>query len=138
MTMTTNTQRANSSRTDPLDVGSRLGQVTRRAPRRMGQWAAAVLFVAMVVIGLVALFQSQSDRVEVLVVTDPVPAGQVIERGDLRAAEVAGVSGAIRAADIDEVVGKRAAGGSGRGPGPDRVGDQRGTGARVRASGWWR
>jgi len=77
----------------------------------MGQWAAAVLFVALVVIALVALFRSQSDRVEVLVVTDSVPAGQVIERGDLRAAEVAGVLGAIRAADIGEVVGKRAAGG---------------------------
>ena len=77
----------------------------------MGQWAAAVLFVAMVVIALVALFQSQSDRVEVLVVTDSVPVGQVIERGDLRAAEVAGVVGAIRAGDIGEVVGKRAAGG---------------------------
>ena len=84
MTMTTNTQRANSSRTDPLDVRSRLGHVRRRVPRRMGQWAAAVLFVAMVVIALVALFQSQSDRIEVLVATDSVPAGQVIERGDLR------------------------------------------------------
>ena len=93
-----------------MDVGSRLGQVKRRAPRRMGQWAAAILFVAMVVIALVALFRSQSDRVEVLMVTDSVPAGQVIERGDLRAAEVAGVSSAIRAADIEEVVGKRAAG----------------------------
>ena len=111
MTMTTNNQRTNSSRSDPLDVRSRLGQVKRRAPRRTGQWAAAVLFVALVVIALVALFQSQSDRIEVLVVADSVPAGQVIERGDLRSAEVAGVSGAIRAADIEEVVGKRAAAG---------------------------
>lgn len=111
MTMTTNTQRANSTGTDRLDVRSTLGQVRQRAPRRMGQWAAAVLFVAMVVIGLVALFQSQSDRVEVLVVTDSVPAGQVIERGDLRAGEVAGVPGAIPAGDLAEVVGKRAAGG---------------------------
>jgi hypothetical protein len=111
MTMTTNTQRASSGRTDPLGVGSRLGHVKRRAPRRMGQWAAAVLFVAMVIIALVALFQSQSDRVEVLVVTDSVPAGQVIERADLRAAEVAGVSGAIRATDLEEVVGQRAAAG---------------------------
>ena len=79
MTMTTGTRRTNSSRSDPLDVRSRLGQVKRRAPRRTGQWAAAVLFVALVVIGLVALFQSQSDRVEVLVVADSVPAGQVIK-----------------------------------------------------------
>lgn len=111
MTMTTNTRRANSSRTDPLEVRSRLGQVKRRAPRRTGQWAAAVLFVALVVIGLVALFQSQSDRVEVLVVTASVPAGQMIDGGDLRSAEVAGVSGAIRAADIEQVVGKRASAG---------------------------
>ena len=111
MTMTTNTQRASSTGTDRLDVRSTLGQVRQRAPRRLGQWAAAVLFVAMVVIGLVALFESQSDRVEVLVVTGPVPAGQVIERSDLRAGEVAGVPDAIPAADLGEVVGRRAAGG---------------------------
>jgi hypothetical protein len=111
LTFTTNTQRSSASRDQGLDLRSTLGQVTQKAPRRLGQWAASVLFVVMVVVGLVALFQSQSDRVEVLVVTNPVPAGQVIEEGDLRPAEVAGVSGAIPAVDVDSVVGKRAAAG---------------------------
>lgn len=116
MTMTsgrTNTQRggARGSRDQGLDLRSTLGEVRQRAPRRLGQWAAAVLFVVIVVIGLLALFQSQSDRVEVLAVTDAVPAGQVIEEGDVRPVEVAGVAGAIPATDIDSVVGKRAAAG---------------------------
>lgn len=102
--MTTNTQRT-------LTDSSTLKQVRRRGPRRLGQWAASILFVAMVVVALVALFQSQDDRVEVLVVTDSVPAGQVIERGDLGTSAVAGLPGAIRAGDVDQVVGKRAAGG---------------------------
>lgn len=115
MTMTsgTNTQRtgARGSRDQGLDLRSTLGGVRQRAPRRLGQWAAAVLFVVIVVIGLLALFQSQSDRIEVLSVTDAVPAGQVIEEGDVRPVEVAGVADAIPATDIDSVVGKRAAAG---------------------------
>jgi hypothetical protein len=70
-----------------------------------------VLFVVVVVIGLLALFQSQSDRVEVLAVTGAVPAGQVVEVGDVRPVAVAGVAGAIPATEIDSVVGKRAAAG---------------------------
>jgi len=109
---TTNTQRSGSGSKDQgLDLRSTLGQVTQKAPRRLGQWAASVLFVVMVVVGLVALFQSQSDRVEVLVVTNPVPAGQVVQAGDVRPAEVAGVSGAIPAVDVDSVAGKRATAG---------------------------
>lgn len=116
MTMTSgpaNTQRAGSrgSRDQGLDLRSTIGEVRQRAPRRLGQWAASVLFVVIVVIGLLALFQSQSDRVEVLAVTGPVPAGQVIEEGDLRPIEVAGVAGAIPATDVDSVVGQRAAAG---------------------------
>ena len=116
MTMTSgrsNTQWSGSrgSRDQGLDLRSTLGGVRQRAPRRLGQWAGAVLFVVIVVIGLLALFQFQSDRVEVLAVTDAVPAGQVIEEGDVRPVEVAGVAGAIPATDIDSVVSKRAAAG---------------------------
>ena len=115
MTMTsgTNTQRTNGrgSRDQGLDLRSTIGEVRQRAPRRLGQWAASILFVVIVVIGLLALFQSQSDRVEVLAVTGSVPAGQVIESGDVRVVKVAGVTGAIPAIDIDSVVGKRAAAG---------------------------
>jgi hypothetical protein len=109
---TTFNARGSTSRHDQgLDVRSTLGQMRQRAPRRMGQWAASLLFVVIVVIGLLALFQSQSDRVEVLAVTRAVPAGQLIETGDLRQVEVAGVAGAIPATGIDSVVGKRAAAG---------------------------
>ena len=47
----------------------------------MASGPRTILFVLVVVLGLVTLFQSQSDRVEVLVVTHPVPAGQVIDAG---------------------------------------------------------
>lgn len=94
-----------------LDFRSTLGHVTQRAPRSMGRIAASTLFVVLVVVGLVAVFQTQTDRVEVLVVTNSVPAGQVVTAADLEPAEVAGVEGAIGAADVDSVVGKRAAGG---------------------------
>lgn len=110
---TTNGRRSGSRglRDQDLDLRSTIGEVRRRAPRRLGQWAASVLFVVIVVVGLLALFQSQSDRVEVLAVSGSVPAGQVIEAGDLRPVEVAGVAGAIPATDVDSVVGKRAAAG---------------------------
>ena len=88
---TTTTKR---TRGEPgLDFRSTLGQVTQKAPRSMGRIAASILFVVMVVVGLVALFQSQSDRVEVLVMRDPVPAGQVVTAADVAPAEVAGVEG---------------------------------------------
>lgn len=85
--------------------------MTQKAPRRLGQWAASILFVVLVVVGLVALFQSQSDRLEVLVVRQPVAAGQVVQAGDVESAEVAGVSGAIMATDVETVIGQRAVGG---------------------------
>lgn len=115
MTMPSGTKLQRSSgrglRDQGLDLRSTIGEVRQRAPRRLGQWAASILFVVIVVIGLLALFQSQSDRVEVLAVTGAVPAGQIIESGDVRVVKVAGVTGAIPATDIDSVVGKRAAAG---------------------------
>jgi hypothetical protein len=113
MTSGPHTQRSGSwdSRGQGLDLRSTIGEVRQRAPRRLGQWAASILFVVIVVIGLLALFRSQSDRVDVLAVTGSVPAGQVIEPSDVRPVEVAGVAGAIPATDVDSVVGKRAAAG---------------------------
>lgn len=106
MSILTKPQRPGPAASDMgLDTRPNLG----RAPRRLGQWAGAILFVALVVAGLVAVFESQNDRVEVLVVANPVLVGQVIDETDLRPADVAGVSGAILASDIDSVVGMRAA-----------------------------
>ena len=109
MSTTTNTRR--SSREPSLDFRSALGQATQQAPRRLGRVAAAILFVVLVVVGLVALFQQQNDRLEVLVMKNPVPPGQVVQAADVGPAQVAGVAGAILAADVDTVVGKRAASG---------------------------
>lgn len=109
MSLSTDSQRA--AREPGLNLRSTLGQVTQRAPRRLGQWAAAVLFVVLVVVGLVALFQSQSDRAEVLVVRQPVAAGQIIGANDVEPAEVGGVSNAILASDVESVIGQRAVAG---------------------------
>lgn len=106
MSVTTNGQR--TSRDAGLDVRSALDQVTQKSPRRLGQLAASILFVVVVVVGLVTLFESRSDRVEVLVMKNPVAAGQELRAVDLKAAEVAGVPGAIPAAEVGSVVGKRA------------------------------
>lgn len=108
---TTTTSTSRTSRDPGLDFRSTLGQVTQKAPRSLGKIAASVLFVVLVVVGLVALFQSQNERAEVLVVANPVPAGQVVTAADVEPAEVAGVPDAIAAADVDTVVGMRAAGG---------------------------
>lgn len=109
MSLSTESQR--TARDPGLNLRSTLGHVTQRSPRRLGQWAASVLFIVLVVVGLVALFQSQSDRAEVLVVRHPVAAGQVIQAGDVEPAEVGGVSNAILASDIESVIGQRAAAG---------------------------
>ena len=113
MTVTSNprTGGGRSGADQGMGLRSTLGQVTQKRPRRLGQWAATVLFVLVVVLGLLTLFRSQSDRVEVLQVTNPVPAGQVVEASDVRSVEVAGVDGAISSSDIDSVVGQRAAAG---------------------------
>ncbi len=98
-----------TGRGEGLALRTALGQVRQRTPRRLGQWAASVLFVLVVVIGLVALFNAQSDRVEVLATTRPVAAGHLVEASDVHPVDVAGVDGAIPAVDVDLVVGKRAA-----------------------------
>ena len=77
-------------------------------PRRYGQWAAAVLLVLVSVLAAGWLWQQKSERVEVLAVSHEVPAGSVITGGDLKLVEVAGVEGAISAAQADQVVGRTA------------------------------
>lgn len=118
MSIATNTERRRTERRrkkpevldgQRLEDRSSLGWVRRRAPRRTGQWAASILFIALVVAGLVWLFDSQSERVEVLVVGAPVAAGQIVERDDLRSAQVAGVADAVLVSDQASVVGRRAA-----------------------------
>ncbi|MDN5898566.1 MAG: SAF domain-containing protein [Brachybacterium sp.] len=111
MSFTTNTKQNLGMTSEGLDVRAKLGQVTQKAPRRVGQWAASILFVVLVVVALVAVFQSQSDRVEVLTITNAVPPGQVIKEGDLRPVEVAGAPAAVLASDVESVIGKRSSSG---------------------------
>jgi hypothetical protein len=78
-------------------------------PRRLGQWAATVLFVVASVVAAGWLWQQHGDRVEVLSVGVAVPAGHVVERGDLTTVSVSGVDGAISTSELDRVVGSTAA-----------------------------
>ena len=78
-------------------------------PRRLGEWAAAVLFLLLSMLLAAWVWQQQGDRVEVLVVGRQVPVGHVVERSDLTTASVAGVNGAIPVEEVDSVVGSTAA-----------------------------
>lgn len=86
-----------------------LGRELPRIPRRYGQWAGAVVFIAIAVLISGWLWQQKSDRVEALALVHAVAAGSVIERGDLDVVEVAGVHGALTSSAADEVVGRTAA-----------------------------
>jgi hypothetical protein len=78
-------------------------------PRRYGQWASAVLFVVVAVLLAGWLWQQKSDRVEMLAVAHPVPAGAVITANDLKVVEVAGVADGVPASESADVVGNTAA-----------------------------
>jgi len=68
-----------------------------------------VLFVLVTVLAAGWLWQQKSDRQEVLALEVAVPAGTVIERGDLKVVEVAGVEDTVGVAEVDAVVGSTAA-----------------------------
>jgi hypothetical protein len=78
-------------------------------PRRLGQWAATVMFVLGSVLAAGWFWQQRGDRVEVLVVEAAIPAGHVVAQGDLTSGSVSGVTGAIPVGDLDRVVGSSAA-----------------------------
>lgn len=76
--------------------------------RLRGQAVVGALLVVGCALGGALLFVNAGDRVAVLVVNDQVSAGHVIERDDLTTREVAGLKDAIRADDVESVVGKTA------------------------------
>lgn len=78
-------------------------------PRRYGQWAGALLFVVVSVVVAAWVWQQRSDRVEVIVAGVAVPVGEVVDREDLRAVEVAGLDGALDVGEVESVVGQTAA-----------------------------
>jgi hypothetical protein len=78
-------------------------------PRRYGQWAATVLVVLVAVLGAGWAYSNKGGTAEVLVLDRAVPAGHVIEQSDLGSANVSGVRDAVRVAELNDVVGMRAA-----------------------------
>jgi hypothetical protein len=87
---------------------------TRRSGQRGRRWSL-VAVGGLVAIGCVLVFSFVSvhldDRVAVLSVARPVPAGDTITSADLRTVKAADASrlGLVRASDTDRVVGRQAA-----------------------------
>ncbi len=93
---------------DAADASRRVAPLPTRA-RRPGLIALAVLLVAGFALSGAVLVARAGDTTEVLVASHAVPAGHVIESGDVRAARLAGTVRAIAAADLQSVVGSTAA-----------------------------
>ena len=93
---------------DAADASRPVAPLPTRA-RRPGLIALAVLLVAGFALSGAVLVARAGDTTEVLVASHAVPAGHVIESGDVRAARLAGTVRAIAAADLQSVVGSTAA-----------------------------
>jgi hypothetical protein len=110
MTTTAAAPRTNGQRTSSADTRPRAA----RGPGRHHQLPLVVLGV-LLVLGCALAFTDASlhlgSREEVLVVAQPVSAGQVITAGDLRAARISTGSGldVILVGDESSVIGRRAA-----------------------------
>ena len=80
---------------------------TRSAgPTRLGQWAATVLFVLVVVLAAGWLWTQKGHQTDVLAVARNVAAGSVLTQSELQSVSVSGVSGAIPVSDMSAAVGK--------------------------------
>jgi len=90
--------------------GDRRPATGRPAPRTRS-WGLVVLAALLVVgtgLGVAAWGLRVGDKESVLAVGQPIAKGQVIDRGDLVSASVAGIDAAIPVAELDSVVGKTA------------------------------
>jgi len=91
-----------------------LGPPSVRTPlptrqRRTGYAALGVLLIAGLGAAFGYLYTTAGEKVPVVVVTSAVSVGEVIERADLSTVDVAGDITAIAGANLDSVVGERAA-----------------------------
>ena len=74
----------------------------------MGQWAAAILLIAVSVVGAAYLYAQKGGTIEALVVARAIPAGQEISSADLATAQVSGVEEMVAAEDAADVIGRYA------------------------------
>src|SRR5664279_4202390 len=77
--------------------------------RRTGYAALGVLLIAGLGAAFGYLYTTAGQKVPVVVVTSSVSVGEVIERADLSTVDVAGDLTAIAGANLESVVGERAA-----------------------------
>jgi hypothetical protein len=82
------------------------GRTENPSPKRLGQWAATVLFIVVVVLAAGWLWTQKGHQTDVLAVTRGVPAGSVLTQADLESVSVSGVNGAIPVSDMSAAVGK--------------------------------
>ena len=97
-----------------VNGSSSLGPPAVRTPlptrqRRSGYLALGVLLIAGLGAAFGYLYTTAGEKVPVVVVTSSVSVGEVIERSDLSTVDVAGDITAIAGANLESVVGERAA-----------------------------
>ena len=109
MTQTTTSTTASSNghraALPTLGLESR-GRPRGSAPKRLGQWAATVLFILVVVLAAGWLWTQKGHQTDVLAVTRNVSAGSVLTQSDLQSVSVSGVPGAVPVSDISAAVGE--------------------------------
>lgn len=107
MTQTTTTKAsANGHRAGLPNLSLESRGMRSAAPKRLGQWAATVLFVLVVVLAAGWLWTQKGHQTDVLAVSRNVPAGSVLTQSDLQSVSVSGVSGAIPVSDMSSALGK--------------------------------
>ena len=97
---------ANGHRAGLSNLGLQSHGTRSAAPKRLGQWAATVLFVLVVVLAAGWLWTQKGHQTDVLAVSRSLPAGSVLTQSDLQSVSVSGVNGAIPVSDMSAAVGK--------------------------------
>ena len=92
-----------------LPGATSLSRAMAKTPTRYGQWLGAVIAVIAAVVVGGWLYANKGGVTEVLVVDQAIPAGHPITKEDVGSASVSGVQDAVPVADLEQVLGQRAA-----------------------------
>jgi len=92
-----------------LPGSASLSRAMAKTPTKYGQWLGAVIAVIAAVVVGGWLYANKAGATEVLVIDQAIPAGHPITKDDLGSASVSGVKDAVPVADLEEVLGQRAA-----------------------------